>query len=456
MVLPPAARKRRVEGDGMPEEGISTRRLLGLVKARLPDAELGKVIDGRDARGRVWCLEALLATLVVGLASGRKSLKQVELLTKKFRAGMQRCLGVFRRVPDTTMRDALTDGVSPDSLRTGIHAQVKAAHRRKSLKPEVLPVGVVHLDGKTTALPSWDDHYAEKRTYKDWEKKRGAYGALRTISCCLISSMAKVCLDAIPLLAGQNEVGFYREALTQVLAVYGRSLFQIVCYDAGGCSEENADFTVLKKLDYVFAIKGNQPGILDVMKRLLGSKVPWQAAAETRDVLSNKNVVTRRVFLCEKEPLFRWKHARTFLRVDSEIRTREGNLVQQKTSEGEWVDVYTRYFLSSKEMRALTPAQWLLLVRRMWSIENNLHHTLDVALKEDDFPFIPSSPTGSLNVLLLRRIAYNLMALFRAVTQHPDGKGATPWAELMFDFLFAAGATLEEFTGLRTRVAASS
>lgn len=437
----------------MAQEAGLTRRLAGLLRARLPELRLGETEDRRSERGRKWGLSTLLGTLVMGLAAGRKSLLQVEALTKNLSVGMRRCLGIDRRVPDTTLRDTL-EVVPPDSLRTRLHQQVKAAHRRHALEPTGLPFGMVVLDGKGTALPTWDGHYAEKRTY---EKKMGAYGLLRTISCCLVTASAMVCLDAIPLLAGTNEVGFFQEALRQLLAVYGPGLFQMVSYDAGGCSEENADFVVALGLDYLFAIKGNQPGILDVMRRLLGAKKPEETQAKTEDVLGNKDVVTRRVFLVRKEPLVRWSHARTFIRVDSEIRTPEGKLVKQKTSDGEGVVCVTRYFLSSRETADLTAAQWLLLVRRHWGVENNLHHTLDKAFKEDSFPFMPTSPQGSLNVLLLRRIAFNLLALFRGVTQRSDEKRATPWATLFENlYITLVSATAEVIEGLRPRVAATS
>jgi predicted transposase YbfD/YdcC len=424
-----------------------------MVKAGLTAAKFEETKDPRKARGRRWRLSTLLETVTVGLMAGKKSLAAVEALTKKLSLGVRRCLEISRRVADTTLRDILVR-IAPDSLRGRLHAQVKAARRSKALQPDGLPIGVVSMDGKSTTLAAWDNHFAERRTC---DEKMQAYGLLRTISCCLISAAAKVCLDAIPLLAGMNEVGFYQEALRQLVAVYGTGLFQLVCYDAGGCSEENADFTISLGLHYLFAIKANQPGILDVMHFFLGRRSSSQANAFTQDVLSNKSVVTRRIFLIQKEPLFRWSHARTFIRVDSEIRDRNGNLVQQKTSSGKYLDVITRYFLCSMEMSTLTPSQWLLVVRRHWAIENNLHGTLDVAFAEDDHPFMPKSPLGSLNVMLLRRIAYNALTLFRSVTCRSEEKRKTPWAELFDDiYVTLVSATIENLAGLRPRVAAVS
>ncbi len=427
--------------------------MAGLLKARLPDVQLERLDDPRAKRGRRWAFSTLLKTAVAGLAAGMKSFGQLEALTENLSVGMRRCLGISRRVPDTTMRDALV-AASPEVLRRGIHNQIKAALRRKALEPVGLPFGVVALDGKNITLEAWDDVYAQRHTHKD---KSGACGQLRTITCCLISSAAKVCLDAIPLLANTNEVGFFREALRQLVSTYGTRLFRMVSYDAGGCSEENADFVVSLGLDYLFAIKPNQPGIFKNFEFFLGRQKPEAALAQTQDVLSNKNIVTRRVFLVEKKPLYRWAHAHTFIRVDSIIHDADGALVKQKTSDGKLVDCVTRYFLSSAGQAVLTPAQWLLVVRRHWAVENNIHHTLDTAFREDDFPFMPSSPVGSLNVLLLRRIAFNMLALFRSVTQRSEDKRATPWLTLFGQLYIAlVSASLEAVAGLRTRVVAAS
>ncbi len=45
-----------------------------------------------------------------------------------------------------------------DGLRAALHRLVKAAWRRKALQPAGLPVGVVALDGKVTALPTLNHH----------------------------------------------------------------------------------------------------------------------------------------------------------------------------------------------------------------------------------------------------------------------------------------------------------
>ncbi len=98
-----------------------------------------------------------------------------------------------------------------------------------------------------------------------------------------------------------------------------------------------------------------------------------------------------------------WRHARTFLRVES-VKRRAGVVVES--------DV--RFFVLSR-----APEQWLYVVHAHWGVENNNHHT-DTAFAEEEGPWILADANGILTVFLLRRIAYTLLALFRIVTLRSD------------------------------------
>ena len=136
-----------------------------------------------------------------------------------------------------------------------------------------------------------------------------------------------------------------------------------------------------------------------------------------------------------------WEHTRTFLRVESE--TRRGDEV---------VAHEVRFFNSSLRHDALDPAQWLYLIRRHWAVENNCHHTFDVAFEEDDRPWITGDAQGMLSVLLLRRIAYTLLTLFRSVTQRSDEARAIPWKRLLrWVHTTLVGAQQDDIAGLRPR-----
>jgi hypothetical protein len=174
---------------------------------------------------------------------------------------------------------------------------------------------------------------------------------------------------------------------------------------------------------------------------MLDEKAPQ---ATTVDVLNNEKTTTRSVVLADvvptKKNLVCWEHARTLIRVSSET-VDHGVKSTEK-----------RYYVSSMDSSTLSPDQWLLLIRSHWGVENNCHHTFDAVFREDEHPWIELHPQGALVVLLLRRIAYNILTLFRSVTQRSEENRATRWRDLIRFIYNAVISTTEEATrGLRTR-----
>jgi hypothetical protein len=313
---------------------------------------------------------------------------------------VRRRLGLPRRLADTTARDALCR-VSIDGLRAALHRAVRAAWRRKALAPVGLPLGVVALDGKVTAVPAINDPLVQTQ-----HPEVGLpYGLIRTVTAALVSARGRPCIDAIPIPATTNEVGFFQTAFRELLAVHG-ALFDLISYDAGGFSRDNADAVVATR-----------------SIRLLRADPSWsygQGKGPSESV---------------------WPHARTFLSVES-ITTRDGEVIARDD----------RMYVTSLDPSALTPKQWLVLVRRHWGVENQCHHTLDTAFAEDTRPWIEADPQGMLAVLLLRRIALTLLALYRAVTLRSKKRRATPWKRLLQSVRDAlVAATEAQLAGLRLR-----
>lgn len=393
------------------------RRMTGLLAARLPELRLDQVGDTRDRRGRRWKLAPLITTALVAQLAGARSTADAEELTRLMSSTMRRRLGIARRVPDTTLRDTLC-GVAPDDVRAMLHRQVHAAHRRKALAPHELPFGVVAMDGKSSTLSSWDADFVQRHVEGD-----RAHGLLRTLTSCLVSARAAPCLDAFAVPAATNEAGAFAAAFAELVRVHGH-LFRLITYDAGAASGKNAAVVVAAGKDYLFALKQDQPKKLEIAQRVLAGRAEL---ARSETILDNRRSVVRSVRLApvsvflthSKEPMY-WPSTRTIVEVTA-VMIVDGEIARRET----------RYFLSSLSCDALSPAHWLLVVRRHWGVENDCHKTFDVAFDEDDHPWIEMNPRGALVVLLLRRIAYNLLALFRAVTQRSAERRAMPWKRLM-------------------------
>ena len=427
--------------------GREMKRMAGLLSARLPELGLAEVPDPRAREGR-WRLAQILQATLLGLMGGCRSLWEAEQLTARLAPAMRRRLGLPRRLADTTARDALCR-VPLDGLRAVLHRAVKAAWRRKALAPVGLPVSVLALDGKVTALPTLNHPLVQNRV----TDQEVPYGLVRTVTCALVSAAGRPCVDAIPIPAETNEMGHFQAAFASVLATYP-NLFDVVTYDAGALSEANAKAVVDAGKDYLFALKGEQRTMFKLATELLD---PYDVAAQTVDVLDNEITVTRSLTVHAVDPSQGygdgkgpgesvWPHARAFLGV--EYLKRRGAEVLARDA---------RIFVTSIDPKRLTGDQWLLLIRSHWGVENNNHHTLDTAFAEDDRPWIEADPQGMLAVLILRRIAYTLLALYRSATLRSDERRATRWKALLQsvrDLLVAA--TEDQLVGLRQRQAAAT
>jgi hypothetical protein len=263
---------------------------------------------------------------------------------------------------------------------------------------------------------------------------------VRTVTATLTSSNARPVIDVMSIPANTNEMGVFGKMLDGLMAAYAeRDLFRLVTYDAGACSKDNAQSARDRGLHYLFAIKSTQPTLYAQAVQWLGSLEPAQAGASSTD-LDHGNSVVRRVYIGEATAAPEgWDHLRTVLRVESETLDPSGARVTHEN----------RFFISSLPRARLTDDQWLLVVRRHWGVET-CHQVLDTAFAEDDHPWLEQNPRATAVVMVLRRIAYTLLALWRGVTLRSDEQRTRPWRDVMRGiFLAAVTATVEQLRHLR-------
>jgi hypothetical protein len=393
-----------------------SRRLAGCTSKRLGELDFSEVEDARKGDCK-WSLPQILKHVLVGMMAGQKGLGEVEEGFSAISTFMRMVLGFHRRIPDTTMRNALIK-TGIESLRKVLHQTVFLALRRKALDAVGLPFHVVALDGKKTSTRIGDDGQMAQ-TVSDFEGETPKF-SVATITACLISTLSKICLDAIPMPANTNEKGFFKVVLQSLLATYGK-LFKMVTYDAGGNSKANANFVHTQGLFYLFAVKSDQPTLFKRAQQLLANLGPELSLAMTDEILSGEKVIRRVWITTAMNGFHRWSHLQIVLRVECQT-------IDPKT--GAVKATYSRYFVTNAPQGTLSPEQWLLVVRSHWAVENNCHNTFDKIFQEDRRPFI-LQPHGMLVTMILRRIAYNLLSLFRSITQRADQKKQMPWKSLM-------------------------
>ena len=413
------------------------RRVLGNLRAGLDQLKLGTVRDPRRHGGRKHRVPGLLRMALLGLCSGASTLREVEALSEDLEPRVRKGLRIGHRVPDTSLRSVLV-AIDPDDLRRVNADLVRRAIRRKSIRNDRFPCGVVSIDGKTTMTPLVRGPFAQSQS------ETVSRGAVRTMTSTLISSSAFPCLDASPIPAATNEVGHFADAFRSLCSDFGEH-FEVIMGDAGFLSAASADLVDAAGKGYAFQVKDNAPTLVTAVAKCMAAGKPV-ATAESKPEREDGRWVVRRVSLFAIDPtLDAWDtylHAKLFVRVER---------IESKTIAGTGDVLAARTFITNLTVGRFTADQWVRLVRDRWAVENQNHGTFDIAFREDERPWI-KEPQGLLVATILRRIASNRLSLFRSVTQRSADKREIAWRKLMTvarDALVTA--TIDALAALRPR-----
>jgi len=156
--------------------------------------------------------------------------------------------------------------------------------------------------------------------------------------------------------------------LLDLLAIEGCT----VTIDAMGCQTEIAAKIIDKKANYILAVKGNQGTLEQALMDTILLEKPVSISIE--EDFGHGRIEKRTCYaygeLSHIENRGKWKELQTVVKIESEV--------YNKTSGVSTTD--QRYYISN-----LPPDAMVLncRIRKHWSIENNLHWTLDVEFGED-------------------------------------------------------------------------
>ena len=174
-----------------------------------------------------------------------------------------------------------------------------------------------------------------------------------------------------------------------------------VTIDAMGCQVEIAGKIVDQGAVYMLALKKNQPSLYESVEEYF----KWARTEPTEkkqikeysyEEHEHGRHIHRKVEVCNDvswiETVREWKQLSSIICV-----TRKGEREGRQTEE-------TAYYISSREWEAKDAAK---CIQGHWSIENNLHWSLDTAFNEDESQIFKGNAQVNLNVV--RKIAQGLL-----------------------------------------------
>lgn len=279
----------------------------------------------------------------------------------------------------------MKSGVPSHDRFNAIFAAIKPAEFEKCLLSwitslqEITGGQVVAIDGKTLR-GSYD--------------KASSKSAIHMVSAW--ASANHISLGQVVVDAKSNEITAIPKLL-EILEISGC----LVTIDAMGCQTEIAAKIVEAGADYVLAVKGNQPTLLEGIEsffvdHLADEFARVKASSYETDEKGHGRQEQRTYYVCDVPQNLpdadRWKNLKRIGVTISEVLR------------GDKPTMEVRYYIMS---RKLTAKRFAAAVRGHWSIENSLHWQLDVTFGEDRCRVRQGH--ADTNCSLLRRAALSLL-----------------------------------------------
>ena len=210
------------------------------------------------------------------------------------------------------------------------------------------------------------------------------------------ASANRMVLGQVKVDAKSNEITAI-PALLKLLNLDGA----IITIDAMGCQKSIAGQIIDGGGEYVLSLKGNQSQLHEDVELFLGSAADkgFKSVAHTYHETLDKDhgrVEVRRYWISEQ---IQWLESKAAWPGLGSI-----GLVESERHEGDKVTTERRYFIASIEADAELFAR---AVRTHWTIENQLHWSLDMTFSEDDCRVRQGH--AAQNLATIRHIALNLL-----------------------------------------------
>lgn len=331
-----------------------------------PISFFSTITDPRVLRTQKHSLDSLLFIALCAVICGAESWNEIEDYGNAKIDWLERFLPLPNGIPSHDTFNRVISSLDPKELNESFIAWTKSI-------AELTDGEVVAIDGKCLRGSSDDG--------------TGTYTHL-------VSAWA----SANNLLLGQEKVAGKSNEITAIPKLLRILELKncIVTIDAMGCQREIAKVIIERGADYILALKGNQP---EMNERVAGSFTYLKIAGEHtmegkshgREETRTCSVITDLSNILDKD---KWAGLKSIVRIQTRIKDVKAGTVSKET----------RYYLTSLE----ADAQYINhSIRAHWSVENQLHWTLDVAFGDDASR--KQKDNAAQNFSILNRIGLNII-----------------------------------------------
>jgi len=189
-------------------------------------------------------------------------------------------------------------------------------------------------------------------------------------------------------------------ALLQVLEIAGC----IVTIDAIGTQTEVAQTIIAKDADYNLAVKKNQGQLYEDLEATFAGMEHEPERTPVHDYTKTVNKGHGRLEIRECWTISHPDYIRALRTGHAWAGLQTLVMVRATRQVGDETTIKTRYYISSRQT---TAAKHLAIVRGHWSVENDLHWTLDIAFREDECRVRVGH--GDENFAIARHVVLNLL-----------------------------------------------
>jgi predicted transposase YbfD/YdcC len=375
--------------------------------AAAPVLRLASLVTDPRRHNRLHPLPQMIVMAVVAILCGSDSWDDVAEFCDVRADWFARMLNLPRGVPSHDTFDRVFARLDPLQLEHMVQAWMNALAIASGGK-------LIAIDGKSL-----------RRSFQHaWDSS----GMAHVVSA--FASENKLVLASLGVLDKENEI----TAIPKLLAMIDLK-GSTVTIDAIGCQRAIARQITDAKGHYVLQVKDNQPTLHAKVATLMNAAIleglaGWKGSRFQEVDAGHGRIETRRVWLTSEvrhlgsELLALWPSIKAIVAVE---RVRE---VLGKESK---VSTERHYYILSDPR--CTAERAGAIIRGHWSIENSLHHVLDVSFNEDQSRVRKGH--GPENLSRLRRLTANLLQRNRSKRSIRGQRKTCGWSEqYLFQTLF--------------------